>query len=110
AELADDAEMAREVRDPRLERLDASVGVAAVMLERLDRRDEHGRARAQAAGAADDVEELLHAHVAAEAGLGHDEVAELQRDAVGDERVVAVCDVRERAAVHEHWLALERLD
>ncbi len=46
----------------------------------------------------------------AEAGLGDDVVAELQRDAVGDERVVAVRDVRERAAVDERGLALERLD
>ena len=42
--------------------------------------------------------------------LGDDVVAELQRDLVGDERVVAVRDVGERAAVHEARLALERLD
>ena len=47
---------------------------------------------------------------AAEARLGDDDVAELERDAVGDERVVAVRDVRERAAVDEGRLALERLD
>ncbi len=64
----------------------------------------------QAAEAADDVEELLHPHVRAEARLGHDVVAELHADAVGDERVVAVGDVRERAAVHQARLALERLD
>ena len=54
-------------------------------------------------------QELLHPHVGAEAALGDDVVGELQRDAVGDERVVAVRDVRERAAVHERGLALERL-
>ena len=46
----------------------------------------------------------------AEPRLGDDEVAELQRDAVGDERVVAVRDVGERPAVDERRLALERLD
>ena len=50
-----------------------------------------------------------HPHVGAETALGHDVVAELQRDAVGDERVVAVRDVRERPAVDERRLALERL-
>ena len=38
-----------------------------------------------------------------------DVLAELQPDAVGDERVVAVGDVRERPAVDERRLALERL-
>ena len=42
--------------------------------------------------------------------LGDDVVAELERDEVGDERVVAVGDVRERAAVDERRLPLERLD
>ena len=64
----------------------------------------------QAAEPADDVEELLHPHVGAEAGLGHHVVGDLHPDLVGDERVVAVGDVRERAAVHQARLALERLD
>ena len=38
-----------------------------------------------------------------------DVLAELEPDAVGDERVVAVRDVRERPAVDERGLALERL-
>ena len=59
--------------------------------------------------AADDVEELLHAHVRGEAALGDDVVGELERDAVGDDRVVAVRDVRERAAVDERRLTLQRL-
>ena len=73
-------------------------------------RDEHDRARAQAADPAGDVEELLHPHVRPEAGLGHEVLAELEPDAVGDERVVAVRDVRERAAVDERRLPLEGLD
>ena len=42
--------------------------------------------------------------------LGDDDVAELECDAVGDQRVVAVRDVRERAAVDEGRLTLERLN
>ena len=80
-----------------------------MVLERPDGGDEDDRARAEPACAADDVEELLHAHVGAEPALGDDVVAELQRHEVGDERVVAVRDVRERAAVDERRLALERL-
>ena len=67
------------------------------------------RARRETAHAADDVHELLHAHVRAEPGLRDDDVAELERDPVGDERVVAVGDVRERPAVDERGLTLERL-
>ena len=106
---ADDCEVAGEVRRAALDRRNAAVGLAAVMRERADGGDEHDRARAEPARAADDVEELLHAHVGAEAALGDDVVAELQRHEVGDERVVAVRDVRERAAVDEGGLPLERL-
>ena len=41
--------------------------------------------------------------------LGDDVLAELERHPVGDERVVAVRDVRERPAVDEGGLPLERL-
>ena len=44
-------------------------------LQRAHRRDEHGGVGHQARGAALDVEELLGAHVGAEAGLGDDVVA-----------------------------------
>ena len=110
AEAFDDPDVAGEVLRADLDRVETSVGIAGVVLERTNRRDEHDRARPQAADAAGDVEELLHAHVRGEAGLGDDVVAELERDAVGDERVVAVRDVRERPAVDEGRLALERLD
>ena len=92
-----------------LDRVHAAVRIARVMLERLDRRDEHDRVGPQVAEPADDVEELLHAHVGAEAALGDDVVGELEGDAVGDDRVVAVRDVRERAAVDERRLPLQRL-
>src|SRR5207248_5955783 len=87
AELADDPEVADEIRRAALDDVDAAVGIAAVVLQRLHRRDEHGRARAQLPDTADDVEELLHSHVRAEAALGDDDVAELERDALGDEGV-----------------------
>jgi hypothetical protein len=105
-----DAEVADEIRRARLDHLGASLGVAPVVLERLHRDDEHHGARRQAADTADDVEELLHTHVCAEARFGDDDVAELERDLVGDERAVAVRDVRERPAVDEDRLALECLD
>ncbi len=108
-ELRHDVEVPREVRCAALDRGDAAVGLAAVVLERPHGGDEHDRARAEPTRAADDVEELLHAHVGAEPALGDDVVTELQRHEVGDERVVAVRDVRERAAVDERGLPLERL-
>ena len=45
--------MALHVRGAALDGVDAAVGVAAVVLERLDRRHEHDRARRQVADAAD---------------------------------------------------------
>ena len=44
-----------------------------------------------------DVDELLEAHVRAEARLRHDRVDQLERDPIGDDRRVAVGDVGERA-------------
>ena len=83
--------------------------VAAVVLERAHGRHHHAGVRPEIAGRADDVHELLHPQVRAEPRLGDDVVAELERDAVGQHRVVAVGDVGERTGVHEHRLALERL-
>ena len=108
-ELADDRKVPREVRAADLDRVRAAVRVVGVVLQRLHRRDEHDRIGPEVAEPADDVEELLHAHVGAEAALGDDVVGELQGDAVGDDRVVAVRDVRERPAVHERRLPFERL-
>ncbi len=70
--------------------------------------DDHG-ARREAAVAADDVHELLGAEVGGEAALGDHVVAELHGDLVGDDRVVALGDVGERAGVDERGVALERL-
>ena len=114
--VRDRVEVAADVGEARLDRLQRRRALGAgivvepgVVLDRAHGGDEHGGRRRQLAEPADDVEELLHAHVGAEPGLGDDVVAELHPDQVGDQRVVAVGDVRERAAVHEHRLALERL-
>ncbi len=109
-EPVDDPDVAGEVPGADLDRVRATVRVAGVMLERAHRRDENDRIGSQVADAAGDVEELLHPHVRREPGLRDDVVAELERDPVGDEGVVAVCDVREGTAVDERGLALQRLD
>ena len=64
----------------------------------------------EARGPALDVEELLGAHVGPEAGLGAHDVVRDERQPVGEDRVVAVGDVAERAAVDERRAALERLE
>ena len=102
--------MPSQVRRAALDCLQAALGLASVVLQRADRRHHDDRAGHEPADAADDVEELLHPHVRAEAALGHHVVAELEADAVGDQRVVPVRDVGERAAVDQSRLALERLD
>ena len=67
-------------RAPRGSRVPRSAfGDAAVHLERAHGRDDHRRAGVEAGLAALDVEELLGAEVGAEAGLGDDVVAELER-------------------------------
>ena len=80
------------------------------MLQRLRRGDDHDRVRGEPARAADDVHELLHPEVGAEARLGDEVLAHLAAGQVGHDRAVAVGDVAERADVHEARLALERLD
>ncbi len=78
-------------------------------LQRPHRRDQQRRVRPESRDATLDVEELLRTHVGAEARLGDDEIGAAQRDLVGDDRGVAVRDVRERAGVHERRRALEGL-
>ena len=86
AELAHVLDMAREVGEALLQRLDVLLaelvlGDAAMHLERAHGGDDDRGGRLQARLAALDVEELLGAEVGAEAGLGHHVVAELQRRA-----------------------------
>src|SRR3954469_16133256 len=63
AELLHDPEVALHVGPAALDGVDSAVGVVAVMFERTRGRHEDDGVRAQLADAADDVEELLHAHV-----------------------------------------------
>ena len=109
AELLDDPQVRGQVLRSPLECGQASVEVAAVPLQRPDRRDEDGGVGCQPARTADDVDELLEAEIAAEAAFGNDVVRELQPDEIGDERAVAVRDVRKGPSVDERRLALERL-
>ncbi len=84
-EVLHDPDVPGEVGGAALDLGHPAVDVPAVVLERAHGRDEHGRARPQAADPAGDVEELLHPHVGGEAGLGDQVLAELEPDAVGDE-------------------------
>ena len=73
-------------------------------------RDQHDRGRIEAGRAALEVEELLAAQVEGEAGLGHGVIGHGQGHAGGQDRVAAVGDVGERAAVDERRSRLGRLD
>ena len=109
AELLDDPQVRGQVLRSPLERRQASVEVAAVPLQRPRRGDEDDGVGCQPARTADDVDELLEAEIAAEAAFGDDVVGELQPDEIGDERAVAVRDVRKGPSVDERRLAFERL-
>ena len=78
-------------------------------LEGADSRHQHDAVGHQAGVAALDVEELLRTQVGAKAGLGDAVVAQLERHARGLDRVAAVGDVGERAAVDDGRRVLERL-
>src|SRR5262249_6395239 len=82
---------------------------ATVQLHRADGGDDDRRVRGEAGGAALDVEELLCAHLRAEAGLGDDEGGSGQRVRVGDDGVGAGGDVAEWSTVDERGAALEGL-
>ena len=83
---------------------------ATVHLERPDRGDHDGRIGRETRRPALDIEELLGAHVGAEAGFGADDLVRGEGDPVGDDRVVAVGDVGERPGVDEGRPALEGLE
>ena len=66
----------------------------------------------QAAGAAFDVEEFLHADVGAEAGFGeHVSLGphQLERDLIRDDGRISMRDIGERSGMHERGSAFERL-
>ena len=93
------------------------VGSSTVHLQRAGRCDDDRRVGGQAADAALDVAELLHTHIGAETTLGEHvpdairrvtllSTRKLERDTVGEDRGVAVGDVREGAGVDEDGGAL----
>ncbi len=79
-------------------------------LERPDGGHDDRRVGGESGGPALDVEELLGAHVGAEARLGDHDLGRRERSPVGEDRAVAVGDVAERAAVDERRATLERLE
>ncbi len=107
-------DVALEVDDALRERVDVLGGQrlhvhATVVFQRAHGRDDHRGVRFQAALAALDVDELLGPEIGAESGLGNDVIGELEGALRGDHRVASVRDVRERPAVDERGIVLERL-
>ena len=113
--IADVLDVALEVDDALLERLEVLVGdrrevCAAMVLQGSNGGDDHGDGWPEAGLAALDVDELLRAEVGAEACLGDDVVGELEGSARGHDCVAAVGDIGEGPAVHEGGRVLEGLD
>ena len=82
---------------------------AALHLECLDGRDQHGGIGPQAGFAALDIEELLSAEICAETRFGHDVVGQLEASPGRHDRIAAMRDVRERPAVHQRRVVFHRL-
>eukprot|EP01036_Dinobryon_divergens_P042637 gene42637-56672_t len=113
-ELAHVLDMSTEIDQPLAQRVEVLLAElilrhAAMHLQRAHRGNDHDSGRREARLAALDVEELLRTQIRAEAGLGHHVVSELQARARGDDRVAAMGDVGEGAAMDEGGIAFERL-
>src|SRR5690606_35922270 len=114
AELTHVLDVAEQVDHALLDRFDVflaeiGLGDAAVHLQRAHGGDDYHGRRLEAGLAALDVEELLGPQVGAEAGFGNDVVGQLERGLGRGDRVAAVGDVGERAAVDERRVVLQRL-
>ena len=114
AELLDVLDVAAEIGAALLHRLDVLLAEvflldAAIHLHGAHGGDDDRGRRLQAGLAALDVEEFFRAEIGAETGFGDDIVGELQRRRGGDDRVAAMRDVGERAAMHEGRVVLQRL-
>ena len=83
---------------------------AAVIFQRTQRGYDHDRIRAQASQTALDIKELFRAEVGAKSRLRDAVIPQLEGRARGAHGVAPVCNVGERAAVHEHRRILQRLD
>src|SRR2546427_784610 len=82
---------------------------AAVVLQRADADDEDRSVGSEPALAAHQIHELLRAEVRSEADLCDDDIPDADPEAVREDRVVTVRDVRERPTVPERRSSLERL-
>ena len=107
--------MSREVGHAGLERAEILhpervLGDAAVHFERPHCRHDDGGSGFQPGLAALDVEEFLRAEIGAEPRLGHDIVGELERGFGRHDRIAAVRDIGEGAAMHQRRRTFERLD
>src|SRR5438132_5909606 len=80
-----------------------------MVLQRADTDDKDRGIGSASALAAHQVDELLGAQVGPEAALRDDDIPEAETEAVREDRVVAVRDVRERPAVDEGRRTLEGL-
>ena len=81
----------------------------AVHLEGAHRGDHHHHLRDQTGVAALDIHEFFHADVSAKARFGDDVIGQLEGDAVGDDRAVAMGDIGKRTGVDEDRRAFEGL-
>ena len=89
--------------------IEVGLGNTAVVLKRAGSGDDHNSAGANARHAALNVEELLGTQIGTEAGLGNSDIAKAHRHTRGHDRVAAVGNVGEGAAVDKRGRALERL-
>src|SRR5256886_13653133 len=80
-----------------------------MMLQRADTDDEDRGIGSESALAAHQVDELLGSQVRPEADLRDDDIPEAEPEAVREDRVVAMRDVRERPAVNEGRGPFQRL-
>ena len=113
--LRDVLNMLEQVRDALFKSfqiLRAKLGLrnAAIVLQRADSRYDNDCARGQACHAALNVKEFFRTEVCAEAGFRDGVIGKTHCNLCCSHGVTAVCDVRERAAMHECRRMLERLD
>ncbi len=85
------------------------LGNTAVHFQCTDGCDDDGNCRVEAGLAAFDVEKLLGPEIGAEARFGYDIVGEAEACGRRHDRVAAMSDIGEGAAVDESRIVLERL-